>query len=94
MSVETEQTTLMLPTPYERKAKYIKSYLANKYDTDEAFRTKYNKQRATNQFIKYNADAEYRTKVLERQRNAYQAKKAINEANKHNQTLTPLRGCP
>jgi hypothetical protein len=86
MSVETEQTT---PSPYERKAKYIKSYLANKYDTDEAFRTKYNKQRATNQFIKYNADAEYRNKVLERQRNAYQAKKAINEANKRNQTLIP-----
>jgi hypothetical protein len=84
MSVETEQTT---PSPYERKAKYIKSYLANKYDTDEAFRTKYNKQRATNQFIKYNADAEYRNKVLERQRNAYQAKKAINEANKR--LITP-----
>jgi hypothetical protein len=86
MSVETEQTT---PSPYERKAKYIKSYLANKYDTDEAFRTKYNKQRATNQFIKYNADAEYRNKVLERQRNAYQAKKAINEANKRSQMIMP-----
>lgn len=64
------------PTPYERKAKYIKSYLANKYDTDEAFRTKYNKQRTQNQFIKYNTDAEYRNKILERQRNAYQTKKA------------------
>jgi hypothetical protein len=77
MSVETEQINpTPHPTPYERKAKYIKSYLANKYDTDEAFRTKYNKQRTANQFIKYNTDPEYRNKILERQRDAYQTKKA------------------
>jgi hypothetical protein len=78
MSVKTEQIEQppAPPTPYERKAKYIKSYLANKYDTDEAFRTKYNKQRTANQFIKYNTDAEYRNKILEKQRNAYQLKKA------------------
>jgi hypothetical protein len=79
-TIHTPAPLALPPTQYERKAKYIKSYLANKYDTDEAFRTKTARQRATNQFIKYNADPEYRTKILEKQRNAYQANKAKKKA--------------
>jgi hypothetical protein len=65
---------------YERKAKYIKKYLAKKYNTDEDYKNAVNCRRVANQFIKYNTDEEYRNKILEKRRIDYMRKKEMKQA--------------
>jgi hypothetical protein len=58
-----EENTTRKPTQYEKQAKYIKAYLANRYETDAGYKEKINKQRAINMKIQYNTDPEYRERI-------------------------------
>jgi hypothetical protein len=68
---------------YEKNAKHIKKYLANKYNTDEDYKSAVNYRSAVNcrnQFIKYNTDEAYRNKILEKRRIDYIRKKEMKQA--------------
>ena len=69
----------IIKTRYEKKAKFIKAYLARRYNTDAEWRNMVNKQRAVNQSLKYNSDPVYREKILQRRRELKQIKR--DEAN-------------
>jgi len=79
--VTSKKTNL---TAYERKAKSLKKYLNNRYDTDEEFRNKINERRRKAQQLRYATDVDYREAVLLKAKLKREAQKIIKEQNKLN----------
>jgi hypothetical protein len=77
--VTSKKTNL---TAYERKAKSLKKYLNNRYDTDEEFRNKINERRRKAQQLRYATDVDYREAVLLKAKLKREAQKIIKEQNK------------
>jgi hypothetical protein len=64
---------------YETQKENIKKYLKNRYENDEDYRKKVNKNKSEKSKILYNTDEEYRRKHLEKMKEYNLRKKKENQ---------------